>query len=76
MVAVNALVSHRGDTVLIRGWDMPVLGNTDVTLESLAVGGAIGAAGGRSRLAFAIYSACVDPDRVLRLLRPVAPVPP
>ena len=38
MVAVNVLVSHRGDTVLVRGWDMPVLGNTDVTLESLAAG--------------------------------------
>src|SRR4029453_5949069 len=32
MVAVNALVTHRGDTVLIRGWEVPVLGNSDVTL--------------------------------------------
>ena len=72
MVAVNVLVSHRGDTVLIRGWDMPVLGNTDVTLESLAAGGAIGLRVVAVVLAFAVYSACVDPDRVLRLLRPVA----
>jgi energy-coupling factor transport system permease protein len=72
MIAVNALVTHRGDTVLIRGWEMPVLGNTDVTLESLAAGAAIGLRVVAIVLAFAVYSACVDPDRVLRVLRPVA----
>src|SRR5215203_1495811 len=72
MVAVNALVSHRGDTVLIRGWEMPVLGNTDVTLESLAAGATIGLRVVVIVLAFAVYSACVDPDRVLRALRPLA----
>jgi energy-coupling factor transport system permease protein len=72
MVLVNALVTHRGDTVLIRGWEMPVLGNTDVTLESLAAGAAIGLRVVAVVLAFAVYSACVDPDRVLRALRPVA----
>jgi len=72
MVAVNALVSHRGDTVLIRGWTMPVLGNTDVTLESLAEGATIGLRVVAVVLAFAVYSACVDPDRVLRALRPIA----
>ncbi|MFL5908148.1 MAG: energy-coupling factor transporter transmembrane component T family protein [Solirubrobacterales bacterium] len=72
MVAVNALVTHRGDTVLVRGWEMPVLGNTDVTLESLAAGATIGLRVVAVILAFAVYSACVDPDRVLRALRPVA----
>jgi energy-coupling factor transporter transmembrane protein EcfT len=72
MIAVNALVTQRGDTVLIRGWEMPVLGNTDVTLESLAAGAAIGLRVVAVVLAFAVYSACVDPDRVLRALRPVA----
>jgi energy-coupling factor transporter transmembrane protein EcfT len=72
MVAVNALVTHRGDTVLVRGWDMPVIGNTDVTLESLAAGAAIGLRIVAVVLAFAVYSACVDPDRVLRALRPLA----
>jgi energy-coupling factor transport system permease protein len=72
MVAVNALVTHRGDTVLVRGWDMPVLGNTDVTLESLAAGAVIGLRVVAVVLVFAIYSACVDPDRVLRALRPLA----
>jgi energy-coupling factor transport system permease protein len=72
MVIVNALVTHRGETILIRGWDMPVIGNTDVTLESLAAGAAIGLRVVAVVLAFAVYSACVDPDRVLRLLRPLA----
>jgi energy-coupling factor transport system permease protein len=72
MVIVNALVSHRGDTVLVRGWEMPVLGNTDVTLESLAEGVKLGLLVIVVVLAFAVYSACVDPDRVLRALRPVA----
>jgi energy-coupling factor transporter transmembrane protein EcfT len=72
MIAVNALVSHRGDTVLVRGWEMPVLGNTDVTLESLAEGATIGLRVVAVVLAFAVYSACVDPDRVLRALRPIA----
>lgn len=72
MVIVNALVTHRGETILIRGWEMPVIGNTDVTLESLAAGGVIGLRVVAVMLAFAVYSACVDPDRVLRVLRPVA----
>ena len=72
MVLINALVTHRGDTVLIRGWDMPVLGNTDVTLESLAEGGKIGLLIAVLILVFGVYSACVDPDGVLRALRPVA----
>jgi energy-coupling factor transporter transmembrane protein EcfT len=72
MVIVNALVTHRGDTILVRGWEMPVIGNTDITLESLAAGGAIGLRIVAVVLAFAVYSACVDPDRVLRALRPVA----
>jgi energy-coupling factor transport system permease protein len=72
MIAVNALVTHRGDTILVRGWEVPVLGRMDVTLESLAEGGRIGLLVVVVILAFAVYSACVDPDRVLRGLRPVA----
>jgi energy-coupling factor transport system permease protein len=72
MTIVNVLVSHRGDTVLVRGWEMPVLGNTDVTLESLAAGATIGLRIVAVVLVFAVYSACVDPDRVLRAIRPVA----
>ena len=72
MTAVNALVSQRGDTVLLRGWEVPVLGATDVTLESLVAGAAIGIRVVVVLLACAVYSACVDADRVLRAVRPVA----
>ena len=58
--------------MLVRGWELPVLGNTDVTLESLAAGAAIGLRVVVVVIAFAVYSACVDPDRVLRALRPLA----
>lgn len=72
MAAINALVSHRGETILLRGWQLPVLGNMDVTLESLAEGGRIGLLVLAAIIPFAVYSACVDPDRVLRTLRPLA----
>ena len=72
MIAVNALVSHRGDTILVRGWEVPVIGRLDVTLESLAEGAKIGLLVVVVILAFAVYSACVDPDRVLHSLRPIA----
>ena len=72
MVVINALVTHRGDTILVRGFGVPVLGNTDVTLESLVAGLAIGLRVVAVVLAFAVYSVCVDPDRVLRALRPLA----
>jgi energy-coupling factor transport system permease protein len=72
MTVINVLVTHRGDTVLVRGWNMPVLGSTDITLESLAAGAVIGLRVVAIVLVFAVYSACVDPDRVLRALRPIA----
>jgi energy-coupling factor transport system permease protein len=72
MVVVNALVTHRGDTVLVRGWELPILGQMDLTLESLAEGGRIGLLVAVAVLGFAVYSACIDPDGVLRALRPVA----
>jgi energy-coupling factor transport system permease protein len=72
MIVVNGLVYHRGETVLIRGWELPVIGATDVTLESLAAGASIGMRVVVVILVFAVYSACVNPDRVLRALRPFA----
>ncbi len=72
MVAINAIASYRGATVLLRGWDVPVLGQTGVTLESLVAGATIGMRVVVIVLAFAVYSACVDPDRVLRVMRRVA----
>ncbi len=72
IVAVNVLVNHRGDTVLVRGFDAPVLGQLDVTLESLTAGGVLALRIVVVMLAFAVYSACVDPDRLLALVRPIA----
>jgi energy-coupling factor transport system permease protein len=72
IVLVNALVVDRGETVLARLGDWPLLGRVDITLESLVAGAVIGLRALVAILVFAVYSACVDPDRVLRVLRPLA----
>jgi len=72
IVAVNALVVDRGETVLLRLGELPLLGEVNVTAEALAAGATIGLRAAVAMVAFAVYSACVDPDRVLRALRPVA----
>jgi energy-coupling factor transport system permease protein len=72
MIAVNGLVTDRGETVLVRLGDLPVLGQTNVTAEALLAGAAIGLRAMAVIVAASVYSACVDPDRVLRLLRPLA----
>ena len=71
MIVVNGLVSHQGSTVLFRGPDIPIVGG-EITLESLAAGGVIALRVIAVALLFAVWSACVDPDRVLAALRPVA----
>jgi energy-coupling factor transport system permease protein len=72
IVIVNALVVSRGETVLARLGDWPLLGPVDVTLEAIVAGVSIGLRAAVAMVAFAVYSACVDPDRVLRALRPLA----
>jgi energy-coupling factor transport system permease protein len=72
IVVVNVLVVDRGETVLARLGDWPWLGQVNVTLESLVAGAVIGLRAAVAMLVFAVYSACVDPDRVLRALRPLA----
>jgi energy-coupling factor transport system permease protein len=72
IVVVNALVVSRGETVLARLGDWPLLGPVDVTLEAIVAGLSIGLRAAVAMVAFAVYSACVDPDRVLRALRPLA----
>lgn len=72
IVVVNGLVTDRGVTVLARLGEFPQLGQVNVTAESLAAGATIGLRAMAVIVAAAVYSACVDPDRVLRLLRPVA----
>jgi energy-coupling factor transport system permease protein len=72
IVVVNGLVTDRGDTVLARLGHWPLLGQVNVTAEALAAGASIGLRAIAAMVAAAVYSACVDPDRVLRLLRPLA----
>ncbi|HEX6456672.1 MAG TPA: energy-coupling factor transporter transmembrane component T [Solirubrobacterales bacterium] len=71
VAVVNALVTSRGETVLVRLGDLPLLGQV-ITLEALVAGAAYGLVAAASVIAFAVYSSCVDPDRVLRALRPLA----
>jgi energy-coupling factor transport system permease protein len=72
IVVVNALVVDRGATVLARLGEWPLLGRVDVTLEAIVDGAIFGLRALVVMVAFAVYSACVDPDRVLRALRPLA----
>lgn len=72
IVIVNALVVSRGETVLARLGEWPILGQVDITAEAIAAGAVLGLRAAVVMVAFAVYSACVDPDRVLRALRPLA----
>jgi energy-coupling factor transport system permease protein len=72
IVIVNALVVSRGATVLLRLGEWPLFGQVDVTAEAIADGAVFGLRAVVVMIAFAVYSACVDPDRVLRALRPFA----
>ncbi len=72
IIVVNVLASQRGDTILIRGGELPVLGRIDVSAEAVVEGAVLALRIGVVLAAFAVHSACVDPDRMLRLLRPFA----
>ena len=72
IVVVNAIASQRGETILVRGWDLPLLGRLDISLEALAEGGVLALRVLVALLVFAVWSACVNPDRVLRAIRPYA----
>lgn len=71
VMLVNPLVSQQGETLLVRGWE--ILGRRfDVTLEALAFGAAAGLRVLVLVLVFGLFSACVDPDELLRLLRRIS----
>ena len=69
---VNALVTRDGLTVIVRLGDLPVLGQTDVTLEATVYGAVLGLRAVALVLCGALYTAAVDPDEVLRLFRRVS----
>lgn len=72
IVVVNAIVVSRGETVLARLGEWPLLGQVDITFEAIVAGLSGGLRAAVAMIAAAVYSACVDPDRVLRVLRPLA----
>jgi energy-coupling factor transport system permease protein len=72
VIVVNGITSQRGDTILLRGWHLPVLGQIDISAEALAEGGVLALRIVVAILVFAVWSACVDPDRILRAIRPIA----
>lgn len=72
MVVVNALVTSRGATVLARLGEWPILGRVDVTAEAIAAGAVIGLRALGTMVVIGVWSACVDPDRVLRAAHGVA----
>jgi energy-coupling factor transport system permease protein len=72
IVLINGLVSQRGETILVRGWELPVLGRLDVSAEAFAEGGILALRILVALAVFAVWSACVDPDRILRAIRPLA----
>jgi energy-coupling factor transport system permease protein len=69
VMAVNALVVRDGLTVIARLGDLPVLGQTDITLEATVAGAVLGLRATLLVLCGALYTSAVDPDEVLRLFR-------
>jgi energy-coupling factor transport system permease protein len=69
---VNALVVRDGLTVFARLGTLPPFGRIDLTVEALAFGLVIGARVVVVVLCCALFSAAVDPDELLRLLRRVS----
>jgi energy-coupling factor transport system permease protein len=72
IAVINALVARDGLTVIARLGDLPLLGNTQVTLEATAYGGILGLRAAALILCGALYTAAVDPDEVLALFRRVS----
>lgn len=69
VAVINALVTRNGLTVIWRFGNLPILGQTDVTLEATAYGGILGLRAAILVLCGVLYSVCVNPDEVLALLR-------
>ena len=72
IAAVNALVVRDGLTVIARFGELPPLGEVDVTLEATAYGGVLGLRALIVIACFALHSAAVDPDELLRAFRRVS----
>jgi energy-coupling factor transport system permease protein len=69
IVAVNAIVTRDGVTVVFRGGSVPVIGRLDVTAEALVYGGMLGLRAIAIIACAALLTAAVDPDELLRAVR-------
>ena len=72
IVILNALLTRNGLTVIIRLGDLPLVGHTDVTLEATVYGLILGLRAVVVIACGALYTAAVDPDEMLALLRPLS----
>jgi energy-coupling factor transport system permease protein len=72
VATINPIVDHNGLTVVARLGTVPWLGELDITLEAVVYGLMLGLRAVVLIEAFALYSAAVDPDEVLRLFRRVS----
>ncbi len=69
---INALITRDGLTVIWRFGNLPVVGETNVTLEATVYGAVLGLRAAVLVLIGVLYSLAVDPDDVLRMLRRVS----
>lgn len=69
VVVINAIVVRDGFTVIVRLGDVGPLGQVDITLEALVYGAVFGLRLLVVAMAFALMTATVDPDAILRGLR-------
>jgi energy-coupling factor transport system permease protein len=72
IMLINALVTRNGLTVIVRLGNVPLLGQTDITLEATAYGAILGLRAVALILCGLLYTLAVDPDEVLRLFRRVS----
>lgn len=72
IIVINALVTRDGLTVIWRLGRLPVLGQTDITLEATVYGAILGLRAVALILCGALYTAAVDPDEMLRLFRRIS----
>jgi energy-coupling factor transport system permease protein len=69
IAVINMLVVRQGFTILARLGEVPPFGQVDLTLEALVYGLLFGLRLLVVAAAFCLFSAAVDPDDLLRLLR-------
>src|SRR4051794_40676954 len=69
IAVINMLVVRQGLTIFARLGEVPPFGQVDLTLEALVYGSLFGLRLLVVAAAFALFTAAVDPDDLLRLMR-------